>query len=187
LAEDLTKIDEGLPFAEKAVPRGKGSTTRDITVTFNIKKLVVPALAIIALAAGAFILFKVFGGKKMAPLTPPPSGKPSIAVMYIDNQTDKPGLDKMLVTLLTTNLSRYENIEVTSSQRLFDILRVLGKQDAQTIDRTLATDVATRAGVQSMLLGSIVQIGGRIRLVSELFNVKNGSIIATPIGRRDEL
>jgi serine/threonine protein kinase/tetratricopeptide (TPR) repeat protein len=178
LAEDLTKMSEGLPIAEKTVPRGKGITTRDITVTFNIKKLVVPALAIIALAAGAFILFKVFGGKETAPPAPLSSGKPSIAVMYFDNQTDKPGLDRMLVTLLTTNLSRYENIEVTSTQRLFDILRVLGKQDAQTIDRTLATDVATRAGVQSMLLGSIVQIGGRIRLVSELFNVKNGSIIA---------
>ncbi|MBN2224841.1 MAG: hypothetical protein JW765_09230, partial [Deltaproteobacteria bacterium] len=37
----------------------------------------------------------------------------------------------------------------------------------------------TRAGVQSMLLGSIVQIGGRIRLVSELLDVKQGSIIAT--------
>ena len=179
LAEDLAKIGEGLTTGEKAAPRGRGITTRDITVTFNIKKLVVPALASIALVASAFILFKVFGDKETVSLAPPSSGKPSIAVMYFDNQTDKPGLDRMLVTLLTTNLSRYENIEVTSTQRLFDILKLLGKQDVQTIDRTLATDVATRAGVQTMLLGSIVQIGGRIRLVSELFDVQNGSTIAT--------
>jgi hypothetical protein len=55
----------------------------------------------------------------------------------------------MLVTLLTTNLSRYKNIEVTSTQRLFDILKLLGKQDAPAIDKSLATDVAVRAGVKS--------------------------------------
>ena len=176
---DLAGIEEGLPTTEKVLPKRKGLTTRDITVTFNVRKLVVPALAVLVLIAAVFILWKVIGGKKPAFVASSASGKPSIAVLYFENQTEKPGLDKMVVTLLTTNLSRNKDIEVTSTQRLFDILKLLGKQDAQAIDRSLATDVATRAGVETMLLGSIIQIGGRIRLASEIIDVKTGLLIGT--------
>ncbi|MDH4271570.1 MAG: protein kinase [Candidatus Aminicenantes bacterium] len=178
LDADLAGIDEGLPTTEKALPKRKGVTTKDITVTFNLRKLVVPAVAVLGMVAAVIILVKVIG-KKPVSFAAPASGKPSVAVMYFENQTERPGLDKMAVTLLTTNLSRNEDIEVTSTQRLFDILKLLGKQDAQTIDRSLATEVATRAGVKTMLLGSIIQIGERIRLSSELIDVKSGSIVGT--------
>ncbi len=177
LRADLARIEGGLPTTEKVIPKRKGLTTRNITVTFNIRRLVVPALGLVAAIAAGTILWKAVGAKR--PPLVAASTRPSIAVMYFDNQTDKPGLDRMLVTLLTTNLSRYKNIEVTSTQRLFDILKLLGKQDAQAIDRSLATDVATRAGVKTMLLGSIIKIGERIRLTSELIDVKSGAIVGT--------
>jgi serine/threonine protein kinase len=44
LRADLTKIEEGLPTTEKVIPKRKGTTTRDITVIFKIRKLVVPVL-----------------------------------------------------------------------------------------------------------------------------------------------
>jgi eukaryotic-like serine/threonine-protein kinase len=179
LQQDLALIEEGLPAPEKSLPKRKPVTTRDYTVTFNLKKLVVPALAVLIVAAAAIILVKVIRGKNEISIAPPASGKPSLAVMYFENQTEKPGLDKMAVTLLTTNLSRNEGLEVTSTQRLFDILKRLDKQDAQTIDKSLATEVATRAGVKTMLIGSIIQIGGQIRLTSELIDVKTGSIFGT--------
>jgi tetratricopeptide (TPR) repeat protein len=175
----LALIEEGLPAPEKSLPKRKPVTTRDYTVTFNLKKLVVPALAVLIIAAAAIILVKVNRGKNEISIAPPASGKPSLAVMYFENQTEKPGLDKMAVILLTTNLSRNEGLEVTSTQRLFDILKRLDKQDAQTIDKSLATEVATRAGVKTMLIGSIIQIGGQIRLTSELIDVKTGSIVGT--------
>jgi serine/threonine protein kinase/tetratricopeptide (TPR) repeat protein len=179
LDADLAGIEEGLPTAEKVAPKRKSITTKDITVTLSIRKLFVPALAILVLIGAAVVVWKLIGGRKAIPAAASSSGKPSIAVMYFENQTEKPGLDKMLVTLLTTNLSRYKDIEVTSTQRLFDILKLVGKQDAQTIDRSLATDVATRAGVKAMLLGSIIQIGPKIRLASQLIDVKSGSILGT--------
>jgi serine/threonine protein kinase/tetratricopeptide (TPR) repeat protein len=179
LDADLAGIEEGLPTAERAAPKRKGGTTKDLTVTFNLRKLFVPALAVLVLIGAAFVVWKIVGGRKPAPAAASSSGKPSVAVMYFENQTEKPGLDKMLVTLLTTNLSRNQDIEVTSTQRLFDILKLLGRQDVQTIDRSLATDVATRAGVKAMLLGSIIQIGPQIRLASQLIDVKTGSILGT--------
>lgn len=177
LREDLARIEEGLPTREKVIPKRKGVTTKGITVTLNIQKLIIPALGILALIAAAFLMWKIYGKAKSGPV--PTSGKPSIAVINFDNHTEQQGLDKILVNLLTTNLGRYKNIEVTSTQRLFYILKLLGKQDVQSIDRSLATEVATRAGVKTMLLGSIIKLGERIRLTSELVDVKSGSIIGT--------
>ena len=62
--------------------------------------------------------------------------------MYFENRSDEPDLGKILVDMLTTNLSRYEDIDVVSSQRLFDILKITGKQDLEAIDKRVATDVA---------------------------------------------
>jgi len=99
----------------------------------------------------------------------------SIAVMYFENRSGEPGLERILVDMLTTNLSRYEEIDVVSSQRLFDILKLIGKQDVETIDRHIATAIAKRAQVKTMLLGSIIKIGNKIRINTQLCDVLTGS------------
>lgn len=81
--------------------------------------------------------------------------------------------------MLTTNLSRYEQIEVVSSQRLFDILKLLGKQDLSAVDKTVATEIAGRAGVKTMLLGSISKLGEKLLVSSQLTDVKTGNIITS--------
>lgn len=103
----------------------------------------------------------------------------SIAVMYFDNHTGEENLEKILVDMLTTNLSRYGELEVVSSQRLFDILNIIGKDDVETIDKHLATEIANRAQVKTMLLGGIIQIGEKIRINTQLCDVRTGSNIGS--------
>jgi serine/threonine protein kinase len=117
----------------------------------------------------------------------PAPGEKSIAVMYFENRSKEPDLDKILVDMLTTNLARHEEIEVVSSQRLFDILKNLGKLDVETIDRNVATQIANRAGVKTMLLGSIVQIGDQILINSQLTDVKTGSIIGSALVKGEKI
>jgi tetratricopeptide (TPR) repeat protein/predicted Ser/Thr protein kinase len=145
----------------------------------------------IGAAAGAvvvlvmlWILSQFFSGRQSGMPAP---GEKSIAVMYFDNRSKEPDLDKMLVDMLTTNLARHEEIEVVSSQRLFDILKNLGQMEVQTIDRNVATQVANRAGVKTMLLGSIVQIGDQIRINSQLTDVKTGSIIGSELVKGEKI
>jgi serine/threonine protein kinase/tetratricopeptide (TPR) repeat protein len=101
--------------------------------------------------------------------------KPSIAVMYFENRSGEPDLERILVEMLTTNLSRYDTLEVVSSQRLRDILKILGKQDVEFIDSSVATDVAKHADVDTMLLGSIFRIGDRIQVTGQLADVETGN------------
>jgi len=102
----------------------------------------------------------------------------SIAVMYFENRTSEANLEKILVDMLTTNLARHEDLKVVSSQRLFDILKNMNKLDLPVIDRNVATEIAQKARVKTMLLGSINQIGSRLRINSQLVDVSTGNIIS---------
>ncbi|UCE38916.1 MAG: PD40 domain-containing protein [Thermoplasmata archaeon] len=57
LRSELTHIEKGIPTTEKVVPKRKPITSKEITVQFNLKKLLLPALIVIALLimAGYFI------------------------------------------------------------------------------------------------------------------------------------
>jgi serine/threonine protein kinase/Flp pilus assembly protein TadD len=174
---DLSQIEKGLPMTERIKPERRPLTSREITVKFKVKKLLVPAAIILVLIVAAVTFWQLRPHRKVMP--PPPSAKPSLAVMYFENRTTEQDLDKVLVDLLTTNLSRNDRLEVVSSQRLFDILDELGKPPGTSIDRSLATQIATRAGVRTMLMGSIIKIGDQIRITSQLSNVEDGAMIAS--------
>ncbi len=105
------------------------------------------------------------------------AGDNSLAVMYFENQSGEKDIDKILVNMLTTNLARYKDLNVISSQHLFDILKSLGKLDASTIDISDATEVANHAKVRKILTGSIIKIGTTIRINAQLLDVGSGKII----------
>ena len=135
----------------------------------------IAALVLIAVIAWVFIRSSLSDDTN--PVTN--RGSASIAVMYFENRSSEEDLDKILVDMLTTNLARYEELDVVSSQRLFDILKNMGKLESGNIDRTVATEVANKALVKTMLMGSIIQIGNKLRITSQLTDVKTGDIIAS--------
>ena len=93
-----------------------------------------------------------------APDTAADTGGHVLAVMYFENIVDRDDPDRLgeiATNLLITGLSESESIRVLSSQRAYDILRSLGKDNIKSIDRETATEIANRAGAGTMLLGSI--------------------------------
>ena len=105
------------------------------------------------------------------------SSENSLAVMYFENQSGEKDIDKVLVSMLTTNLARYKDLNVISSQRLFDILKSLGRENTSTINITDATEVANHAKVKKIVTGSIIKIGNTIRINAQVLNVESGKII----------
>jgi tetratricopeptide (TPR) repeat protein/tRNA A-37 threonylcarbamoyl transferase component Bud32 len=173
---ELESIEKGIPTTERVMPERKPLTSKEITVTFGLKKLLIPAAVIIGLVIAAVVIWQILPSKKA---TPVPSGEPSLAVMYFENRSDEPDLDNILVDMLTTNLSRFEGIKIVSSQRLFDILKQLGRQDADIIDKNMAMEIAKHAGVATMMTGNIIKLGDRIRISSQLTDVETGTILGS--------
>jgi len=104
-----------------------------------------------------------------------------LAVMYFENITDKQDprrLGEITTNLIITDLAESDFVSVVSSQRLYDILRLLGREEVKNIGRDVALEVARKAEARWMLLGSIIEKEGRITIASQLIEVSAGDYIA---------
>ena len=106
LLSDLSRIEGGVPTAERVLPKRKPLTSREITVRVPPKKLVVPILAAIVLVIAGLIIWRFVVRNRAGPALE--AGRPSLAILYFTNNTGDKSLDfwrTALSDLLITNLS----------------------------------------------------------------------------------
>jgi serine/threonine protein kinase len=82
LRSELENIEKGMPTTDRVIPERKPLTSKEITVTFGLKKLLVPALVLIGIVILGVIIWQLLPKQEMVPA---PSDKPSLAVMYFKN------------------------------------------------------------------------------------------------------
>jgi len=110
-----------------------------------------------------------------------PSGKPAVAVLYFDNNTGDASLDWMrtgLTDMMVTDLSQSAHIEVLGTDRLVQILQDLKRVDDRVISADVVQEVANRAGVDNVLVGSYVKAGDTIRIIARLQEARTGRIVS---------
>ncbi|HYM23432.1 MAG TPA: protein kinase, partial [Vicinamibacterales bacterium] len=106
--------------------------------------------------------------------------RPSVAVLYFENNTGNPQLDWLrtgLTDMLVTDLSQSPDVEVLPTDRLVQILSDLHRQDDKTISFDTVQEVAKRAGVKTVLVGSYVKAGDTIRINTRLQEAASGKIV----------
>jgi serine/threonine protein kinase/Flp pilus assembly protein TadD len=143
-------------------------------------RVIVPSLLILGLVVTALLLrpwrFEV------SPTQESQASANWLAVMYFDNiadPEDSKRLGAIATNLLSTGLSQSEYIRVVSSQRLYDLLKQVGKEGAKTIDRATASQIAKKAEAKWMLTGSILQSEPVLVLTSQLIDVSSGGVLAS--------
>jgi serine/threonine protein kinase/lipopolysaccharide biosynthesis regulator YciM len=179
LRSELENIERGMPTTDRVIPERKPLTSKEITVTFGLKKLLVPALALIAVVTIAVVIWKPWSKKAPTPL---PSDKPSLAVVYFENNTGDENLDhwrKSISNLLITDLTQSKYLKVLGGDRLFFILKQLNQLDAETYSADVLKEVASRGRVNHILRGSYSKAGDIIRINTVLQDANTGEPIAT--------
>jgi serine/threonine protein kinase/tetratricopeptide (TPR) repeat protein len=143
-------------------------------------KLIISATAV---AVIALILFVVKPWRiSILPTQDASAVENRLAVMYFDNiaePSDPDRLGEIATTLLITDLSESQYVQVVSSQRLLDILGLLGHPDERQVDHAIATEVAKKAKARWMLLGSILKSKPNLILAAQLIDVASGNAIAS--------
>ncbi|TET42165.1 MAG: serine/threonine protein kinase, partial [Elusimicrobia bacterium] len=148
---ELSRIEQGIPTTERVVPKRKPITSKEITVTFRLKKLFIPVFVFVALIIGVVIIWRLLPKKEALPIL---SDKPSLAVLYFENNTGDVGLDhwrKMLSDLLITDLAQSKYLRILSGDRLFKILSDMNRLEAKTFSADVLDKVASRGRVQHLL------------------------------------
>jgi serine/threonine protein kinase/Flp pilus assembly protein TadD len=159
LYDRLSHLEKGLPTTEKVFARRKPLTSREITVTFGLKKLLIPALVVISIVILAVIVWRLMPHKEVA-LAPKIDN--SIAVISFKNQTGDNTFDYLqeaIPNLLITNLENTGLLYVVTWERMYDLLGQIGKKDVEIIDRDLGFELCRMEGVESIVMGSFIKAG----------------------------
>jgi tetratricopeptide (TPR) repeat protein/TolB-like protein len=139
-------------------------------------RLITAGIALVAIVG----LVIWWTGRRTEP-TASPSGRPAIAVLYFDNNTGDTSLDWIrtgLTDMIVTDLSQSTNIEVLGTDRLYQILQELNRTNDRVLSADVVQQVATRARVDRVLVGSYVKAGETIRISARLQDAKTGQIVS---------
>jgi len=174
---DLDNIVKGMPTTELEIPKKKPITSREITVTLGLKKLVIPALVIMALAIIAVVLWQFLPQKEAVVA---PKIENSIAVISFENQTGDKAYDylqKAIPNLLITDLEQLGFLYVITWERMHDILKQMGEEDVEVIDREMGFEICDREGVEAIVLGSFIKAGDTFATDVKVLNVETKRLI----------
>jgi len=156
---DLENIERGIPTTDREIPKRKPLTSKEITVTFGLKKLLVPTLIFIGLVIIAVAIWQLLPEKEVYLA---PKIENSIAVISFENQTGDEAYDYLergIPNLLITNLENTGLLYVATWERMSDLLKQIGKEDVDVIDRDSGFELCRREGIESIVIGSFIKAG----------------------------
>ena len=182
--QHVDEIKADLKKLKKDLETGKATT---ITFAIPVPKAEgkkpawrLPAFIVAGAIMGVLLTFGIRSLMKRSTEPVATLEENSLAVLYFENLMDPEDSDRLgqiLQELVIADLSGMASLKVFSSQRLFDIQKQLGSRDRRKIDPELATEVAKQAGAETMLTGTLSQLGGMRILTSQLIDVIRGTVI----------
>jgi tetratricopeptide (TPR) repeat protein/TolB-like protein len=178
LRAELENIEKGIPTTAREIPAKTPLTSKEITVQFRIKNIFIPAFIVFAIVITVIVIWQFLPKREAAPIIP--SDKPSLAVMYFENNTGEEDLDhwrKSISDLLITDLSQSKYLRVTSMSKLLNILKEAGLQDEKSYSSEDLTKVAAGGAVGHILTGSYTKAGDTFRINVSLQEAHTGEHI----------
>jgi len=177
VARDLRELREGMTStARPPVETGAGLASRWVAAAI---------IALVGLAAGW-----LFFGRDTSPPGIGASGRPSVAVMYFESMSGDEEirwLSRGLPNMLVTDLAQTPGLDVVSSQRIHEILQQVGQENLESIDKSVVTEVARRAGAGAAVVGSIFKSGDEIRIDVQVEDVASGRILSAESVRGNDV
>ncbi len=184
---ELADIEKGIHTAERILPERKPSRSRQITVTFGLKKVLTPALVVIALVVIAILIWQLLPKREIAP---GPKIENSIAVISFENQTGDKAYDylqKAIPNLLITSLEQKGGLYVATWERLRDLLKQTGKDEVDFIDSDTGFALCHREGIAAIVLGSFVKAGEMFATDVKVLDVETKKLLKSASSKGDSV
>jgi len=103
-----------------------------------------------------------------------------IAVISFENQTGDKAYDylqRAIPNLLITSLEQSEYLRVVTWERMHDLLKQLGKEDVEVIDRDLGFELCRLDGIDTVVLGSFTKAGATFVTDVKVLDVKTKRLL----------
>jgi serine/threonine protein kinase/tetratricopeptide (TPR) repeat protein len=171
---ELSGIEKGIPTAERVVPKRKPFTSKEITVTFGLKRALLPVLGLLFLVIAAIVIWKILPKQEAAPAA---SVKKSIAVLPFEDLSPAKNNESLCDGISDTLINALTNIEALWVPARTSAFYFKGKtQDIREIGQKL--------GVENVLEGSVQVAGDNLRVTARISNVRDGRQVWSEIYNR---
>ncbi len=146
--------------------------------------------ALVVVATLVWAVFLRGGGE---PGKPPAATQRTVGVIGFENLSDPSdagNLGRMLMSLVTTDMTESGGLGVVSTAKVLAAYRQSGGSDRVAFDAAVASETARLAGADIMLVGQILTRGETMMLTAELVDVASGKALASvshEAGSSDEL
>jgi len=170
---ELVGLEEGIPTPEKAIPRGKSQTSREITVKLNVKKILIPgiiaAAAIVAIAA--FLLLR----------KPGPALNPKLILVSIfENQTGDKDLDplgRVAAYEIAQGLSQTGVLEVVPMMSVLQSSRAVNPETGVPKGRNELAMMAEETGAGTVVSGDYYLIDRELQFRAAITDIKHNKLV----------
>jgi len=176
LRQNLQNIEKGLSSAERVIPKVKPTTSKEVTVSFHPKKVVISALIVIALAAAIIIMWQTLLKKKSTFSLP---AVPTIALLPFQDlspQKDQEIFCESISEYIISKLTKLKELKVIQGDSAMHFKDT--QKSPQSIGKELRVDV--------ILYGSVQRSGDNVRVFAKLMNVRDASLIWSEILKESE-
>ncbi|MGD8816283.1 MAG: tetratricopeptide repeat protein, partial [Acidobacteriota bacterium] len=119
-------------------------------------------------------------GSRVLNLEPIADTRPSVAVLYFDNLSGDDSLDWLrsgLTDLLVTDLSQSPELRILTTDVLYEILEETDNLDERVTSAALVREVAERANVDNVVVGSFIRAGDTFRVSVRLQQPATGETL----------
>jgi serine/threonine protein kinase/Tfp pilus assembly protein PilF len=163
---ELENIEKGIPTSERIVPERKPLTSKEITVTFNAKRLIFPALVVTIIIVVGLLVWNPWSKEEISSLDD--ADRASVVVLPFEDLSPQKDQEHFCYGLAATLINAFTQISelripaITSSS-------MIKEENIHTIGETL--------NVSYVLKGSLQKSENRVRITAQLIKVDDGTII----------
>ena len=168
---ELENIEKGIPTTERIVPERKPLTSKEITVTFSFRKLLIPALLVLIIAVLALVLLR---GPR---LDVDPN---RVVVAIFENQTGDKLLDplgRMASDWISQRISQTGDIEVVPTMAVLQAYSMLPSKVDIPQSAKLLRALAKDMGAGTMVYGTYYLTNQELHFQAHITDVQNQKLI----------
>jgi len=150
-------------FAPLRAPKNGAKAWRDIPLWRRPAALAAEVLLVIGLGTGAWFLTRPQPAIAFAE-------RDWVVVGDLRNLTGQPVLDESLEQAFRISLEQSRYVNVLSDMKARDTLARMQRKPGTTLDRAVASEIAIRDGVRAVILPTVSEVGGRVRVSAEVID-----------------
>ena len=169
LRDELSSIDMKLPAVKTRGRQISGLISKEITVSLNLRKFLVPGLVFILVIVAGLFIWRPWGEKIVSDT---PSGKPTLAIVYFKNISGVNAIDiwkTHFSEFLMIDIGQSKHINVLDPVKTYSILQDLDLLDSEDYSESDLMRICEEGHASHILRGFIRRSEGKNKVDATLY------------------